>query len=387
MALPLSYNVRNLGVRWQSNALAVFGIALVVAVFVVLAAMSAGFRIALRSTGRTDNAMVVQKGATSELTSSIPRGDADRILVGERVARGTDGAPLASPETLVVANLRRAADGSLVNVSLRGVTARAFDVRGGIRIVSGRAFRPGLYEILAGEKAASLFGLRVGSQVRIQRHQWDVVGVFASEGSGFESELWGDLDVMGQEFHREEGFQSLVLRLADPRSLPSFTREIADNPGVQLEAKEERQFYEDQAGPTGRAILGLAVFVSVVMGIGAVFGAMNTMYAVVASRTREIGTLRALGFSRRAVLLAFVLESAFLASIGGMLGCLLALPAHGLTTATGGPNFAEFAFAFRITVRALAAGLGFAVIMGVCGGLLPAFRGARHSIVNALRGA
>ena len=387
MALPLSYNVRNLGVRWRTNLLAIFGIALVVAVFVVLAAMSAGFRTALRSTGRPDNAMVVQKGATSELTSSIPRGDADRILVDGRDARGSDGTPLASPEIVTVANLHRAADGSLVNVTLRGVAPRAFDVRGGVRIVSGRTFRPGLYEILAGEKAASLFGLKVGSQVKIQKNQWDVVGFFASEGSGFESELWGDLDVMTQEFHREEGYQSLVLRLKDPLSLPSFAKEIADNPGVQLEVKEERQFYEDQAGPTGRAILGLAVFVSVIMGIGAVFGAMNTMYAVVAARTREIGTLRALGFSRRSVLLAFVLESAFLALIGGSLGCLLALPADGLTTATGGPNFAELAFAFRITVQAVASGLVFAVVMGVCGGLLPALRGARLSIVNALRGA
>jgi putative ABC transport system permease protein len=387
MALPLSYNVRNLGVRWRANLLAILGIALVVAVFVVLSAVSAGFRAALRSTGRTDNAMVVQKGATSELTSSIPRGDADRILVDGRVARGADGVLLASPEILIVANLHRAADGSLVNVTLRGVTPRAFDVRGGIRIVSGRSFRPGLYEIVAGEKAAALFGLKVGSQVKIQKHPWDVVGFFASEGSGFESELWGDLDVMAQEFHREEGYQSLVLRLKDPPSLPAFANETADNPGVQLEVKEERQFYDDQAGPTGRAILGLAVFVSAIMGIGAVFGAMNTMYAVVAARTREIGTLRALGFSRRAVLLVFVLESAFLALIGGLLGCLLALPADGLTTATLGPNFAQLAFAFRITVPAVASGLVFAVVMGVCGGLLPALRGARLSIVNALRGA
>ncbi|HXK09286.1 MAG TPA: ABC transporter permease [Vicinamibacteria bacterium] len=387
MALPLSYNVRNLGVRWRANLLAILGIALVVAVFVVLAAMAAGFRNALRSTGRSDNAIVVQKGATSELTSSIPRGDADRVLVDERVVRGRDGAPLASPEIVTVANLHRAADESLVNVTLRGVGPRVFDVRGGLRIASGRTFRPGLYEILAGEKAASLFGLRVGGQVEIQKHTWDVVGVFVSDGSGFESELWGDVDVLTQEFHREGGYQSLVLRLKDARSLPAFAKAIADDPGVQLEVKEERQFYDDQAGPTGRAILGLAVFVSVVMGIGAVFGAMNTMYAVVAARTREIGTLRALGFSRRAVLVAFVLESAFLASIGGALGCLLALPADGLTTATGGPNFAELAFAFRITLQAVASGLAFAVVMGVCGGLLPALRGARLSIVNALRGA
>jgi ABC-type antimicrobial peptide transport system permease subunit len=169
--------------------------------------------------------------------------------------------------------------------------------------------------------------------------------------------------------------------------MDGFAKAIADNPAVQLEGKQERRFYEDQAGPTGKAILGLAVFVSVIMGIGAVFGAMNTMYAVVAARTREIGTLRALGFSRGAILLAFVIESAFLALIGGALGCLLAVPADGLSTATGGPNFAQLAFAFRITSQAVVSGLVFAVVMGVCGGLLPAFRAARLSIVNALRAA
>jgi ABC-type lipoprotein release transport system permease subunit len=387
MALPLSYNVRNLGVRWRVNLLAVVGIALVVAVFVSLSAMAAGFRTALRSTGRTDNAMVVQKGATSELTSGFPREAAERVLVDDRVARGADGAPLASPEIVVVANLHRVSDGGLVNVVLRGVTPRAFDVRGGIRLLSGRRFTPGLAEIMAGEKAASLFGLAVGSRVKIQKREWNVVGTFASEGSGFESELWGDLDVMAPEFHREGAYQCLVLRLKDPHDLEPLGKAIAENPGVQLEVKEERRFYEDEAGPTGRAILGLAVFVSVIMGIGAVFGAMNTMYAVVASRTKEIGTLRALGFSRRAILLAFVIESAFLALVGGVAGCVLALPANGLTTATGGPNFAELAFAFRITSAAVVSGLVFAVAMGVCGGLLPALRGARLSIVNALRAA
>jgi putative ABC transport system permease protein len=214
-----------------------------------------------------------------------------------------------------------------------------------------------------------------------------VVGVFTSEGSGFESELWGDLDVMAAEFHRQGTFQSLVVRLRDPASLPAFAGEVGDTPGVSLEAREERRFYEEQAGPTRQAILALTLFVSLVMGIGAVFGAMNTMYAVVAARTREIGTLRALGFSRIAILTAFVIESALLALTGGAFGCLLALPAGGLTTATGGPNFAELAFAFRITSPSVVAGLGFALIMGVCGGLLPALRGARLPIATALRQA
>jgi putative ABC transport system permease protein len=387
MPLPISYNLRNLRVRWRANVLAIAGIALVVAVFVALAARAAGFRGALRSTGRPDNAIVVQKGATSELVSGFKREAAERVMLDERVSRGPDGTPLASPEILVVANLPRVADGSLVNVTLRGVTSRAFDVRGGIRVIKGRRVTPGLYELLVGDKAASRFGLHVGRTVRVQKREWDVVGVFASEGSGFESELWGDLDVMASQLHREGSYQSLVLRLRDPASLDAFATDVADTPGLQVEVKQERQFYEDAAGPTGKAILGLAVFVSAVMGIGAVFGAMNTMYAVVAARMREIGTLRALGFSRRAILAAFVVESAFLALLGGLLGCALALPADGLTAATGGPNFAELAFAFRVTLQEVGAGLVFAVLMGICGGLLPALRGARLPIVNALRHA
>jgi len=385
MALPLAYNVRNLKARWQVNLLAIVGIALVVSVFVSLSAMSAGFRSVLRSTGRDDNVIVVQKGATSELTSSFPRSAAERVLVDERVARSAGGAPLASPEIVVVANLRRASDGALTNATLRGVSQAAFDVRGGISVTSGRRFNPGLCEIMVGQRAASLFGLTLGSTVRIQKRDWEVVGTFVSAGSGFESELFGDLDTMAQEFHREGIYQSLVLRLSNPAGLDDFAKQVADTAGVQLEAKQERRFYEDESGPTAKAILGLAVFVSAIMGIGAVFGAMNTMYAVVSTRTREIGTLRALGFSRRSILAAFVIESAVLALVGGALGCLLAVPVDGLTTATGGPNFSELSFAFRITLQAVSAGLVFAVVMGIGGGLLPAFRAARLTIVNALR--
>jgi putative ABC transport system permease protein len=385
MALPISYNVRNLGVRWKANLLAVFGIALVVAVFVVLFAMGAGFKQALSSTGRTDNAIVVQSGATSELTSGFTIDDAAHVLVDSRVARGADGSPLASPEIVVVANMHRVTDGSLTNVLMRGVTPRAFDVRGAIHVVSGRKFTPGLYELMAGEKTFARFGLKVGSRIKVQKRDWDVVGVFSAEGSGFESELWGDLTVMAQEFHREGGYQSLVLRLTDPSAIAAFSETVKNNPAYHLELKQERQFYDDEAGPTGKAIMGLAIFVAFVMGIGAVFGAMNTMYAIVGSRMREIGTLRALGFSRGSILVAFVTESAFLAFLGGLLGCLLALPSDGLTTATGGPNFSELAFAFRVTTKAVSWGIAFAVVMGIVGGLLPALRGARLPIVRALR--
>jgi putative ABC transport system permease protein len=387
MALPISYNVRNLRVRWQVTLLAIFGIALVVTVFVFLAAMSNGFRIALRSTGRPDNALVLQKGATSELGSGLDKGKMALMMVDSRIARGPDGQPLASGEIVVVANLTRKIDGGEVNVTIRGASLRAFDVRGGIKIVRGRAFRPGLAEVVVGARTSERFGLDIGSKVSIANQDWDVVGVFASEGSGFESEIWGDISVMSGPLKREGAYEVVVVRLADATTFDAFKKMYEEDPQIQVTVNQERKFYEDQAGPIAGALMGLAVFVSVVMGIGAVFGAMNTMYAIVAARTREIGTLRALGFSRRSILFSFVTESVFLAVIGGLLGCLLALPANGVTTATNGANFSELAFAFRITAPALFAGMLFALAMGFVGGLLPASRAARLPITSALRSA
>ncbi len=385
LGLLAAYNVRNLRVRWQVTLLAVCGVALVVAVFVFLSSMSNGFRLALRATGSDENALVVQKGSQSELTSGIPRDKATLMAVDARVARGADGQPLASPEILVVASFKRVADGADVNVSVRGVTARAFEVRGGLRFVAGRPFKSGLDEIVVGERVRERFGFDVGSRAVIQRRAWQVVGVFASQGSGFESEIWGDLDVMAEPLRRVGGYQVLVLRLSDKGQLAALQSTFADDPQLQVEVHEERAYYEKQAGPTAGALRGLAAFVSIVMGIGAIFGAMNTMYAIVAARTREIGTLRALGFSRRLILTSFVVESVTLALVGGALGCLLALPAGSLSAATGGANFSELSFAFRVTPADLLQGLVFAALMGLLGGLLPAVRAARLPITAALR--
>jgi putative ABC transport system permease protein len=253
--------------------------------------------------------------------------------------------------------------------------------------VEGRPLTPGLDEVIVGERAADRFGLALGSFVKIQKRDWKIVGIFTAEGSGFESEIWGDLNVMAGPMRREGGYQVVVVRLADPSSLEAFRKTLEDDPQLQVSVTQEREYYEAQVGGVGTALLGLSVFVAVVMGTGAVFGAMNTMYAIVAARTREIGTLRALGFSRRSVLFSFVTESVFLAFIGGVLGCILALPANGVTSATNGANFSELAFAFRITPFALGVGIAFALVMGLLGGLLPAFRAARMPITSALREA
>jgi putative ABC transport system permease protein len=387
MALPISYNIRNLRVRWQVTLLAIVGIAMVVAVFVTLAAMAAGFRIALRSTGRSDNAMIVQKGSTSEMTSGIPRNQTEMISVDNRVARDDKGQPLASPEILLVANLKRVIDNAETNVALRGVKPKALDVRGGITITQGRMFKPGLYEVIVGERIRERYGLEIGKSLRLQRRQWDVVGIFKSDGSGFENEVWGDVEVMGPAFNRTGGYQSLVVRLKDPSSLDSFAASISGNPQFQLQTAREVDYYDAQAGPVVGALMGLTWFVSIIMAIGAVVGAMNTMYAIVAARTREIGTLRALGFSRISILTSFVLESLVLAVVAGIIGCLLALPANNLSGSTGQVTFSDLSFAFRVTPPTLVMGMTFAVIMGFVGGLLPAVRAARMPITAALREA
>src|SRR5437588_10766868 len=388
MALPLTYNFRNLRVRWKVTLLAIVGIGLVVVVFVALLSMASGFQIALRSTGSEQNAIVVQQGSTAELSSSVSSEQANLIADDPRVARAQDGSSLASPEFVTIVALPHRIDGALVNVTLRAVTPKAFAVRNGITMVQGRSFRPGLYEIIVGKRAQErMRGLDLGSKVNLMRRDFEVVGVFTAEGSSFESEIWGDLEAMGSAFNRAGAQNSLTLRLADPGGLAGFNRDLRANPRFQLEAKQERQFYEDQAGPFSRFLLALAIFVSIVMGIGALFGAMNTMYAIVAARTREIGTLRALGFSRLNILATFVLESTSLALVGGLLGCLIALSFNGFGAATFGPNMSEIAFAFRITPRDLLAALMFTLSMGILGGLLPALRAARLPITSALREA
>ena len=386
MALPLSYNVRSLYIRRRLTMLAVGGITLVIAVLIVLIAMANGFRVALSATGSPLNAIVTQRGSRSELSSSITRDSAQVLSDDPRVMKDANGRALLSPELVVVANMRRK-DGADINVTVRGVSPMAFTVRTGITVTDGRSFQPGLYEVIVGRKIFErIEGVEIGRSFKLQRRDWKIVGVFDANGSGFESEIWGDVDVIGPTFNRG-GYHSVTLRMRDPSMISALNSELAHNPRMQVQAVQERKYYEDQSGVVSGQLLGLAVFVAIVMGIGAVFGAMNTMYALVAARTREIGTLRALGFSKVSILTAFVAESTCLAIVGGALGCLLALPADGMTSAAMGTNFAEISFAFRISGTSLVVGMVLAVLMGVAGGVLPAFRAARMPITSALRDA
>ena len=389
MALPLTYNIRNLRQRWKVTLLAIVGIGLVVAVFVTLLAMESGFKIALRSTGSPMNGIVTQRGSTSELTSWLAVADAQVISVDPHVARDGAGKPLASCEVVILANKPRRSDGQPANITMRAVQPAAFNVRSNVKIVEGRNFSPGLYEVIVGKKIADrVTGLNIGDTITVQRHNFKVVGLFTADGSSFESEIWGDYDALAPAIGRNSGCSSLTVRMSNPATLSDFDKQVRANPRVQLEVDSEPKYYEDQAGPVAGALLGLAAFVAVVMGIGAVFGAMNTMYAIVAQRTREIGTLRALGFSRLSILVSFVMESVLLALIGGALGCLLAFTMNGYTAGTGQTqSFSEMAFAFKITPPVLIFGMGFAVLMGFVGGLLPAFRASRMAITRALREA
>jgi putative ABC transport system permease protein len=351
--------------------------------------MASGFRIALAATGSDDNGIVVQRGSGSELTSWMPRNDANTVAVDSRVARGADGQPLAACDVVVITGKPRRTDGEMTNITVRAVQQRAFLVRRGIKVVEGRNFQPGLNEIIVGKRAAErVAGFDLGKDVWMQKRNWKIVGIFTAEGSSFESEIWGDYDVMNTAFQRGGGCESLTVRLTNKDVLAQFDKDIRANPQMQLQMQSEKKYYEDQAGPIAAALLGLAAFVAIVMGIGAVFGAMNTMYGIVASRTREVGTLRALGFSRFSILFSFLFESVLLAFAGGLLGCLLALPMNGFTGATGNTaSFSELAFAFRVTPPLLIAGVVFAVVMGFFGGLLPAVRAARLPITSALREA
>jgi putative ABC transport system permease protein len=390
MALPLVYNLRNVRVRWRVSALAVLGIALVVAVFAVLLAMSEGFSQALRSTGHRDNAIVVQRGVASELMSQVHLDERNRILTDARIARDPAGRVLGSWETLTVMPLPRATDGRRSNVALRVVPPVAFDVHDGITILEGRRFTPGLDEVIVGRRIVGrVRGLRVGSTIRYRQRPLQVVGVFASAGAAFESEIWGDYDTLNALIRRRSAdSSSLLLRMKDPAEIPAFDRWLRSQPGLTLVALSEARYFENQAGYVSTSLKALAAFVALVMGTGAVFGAMNTLYAIVAARTREIGTLRALGFSRRAILGSFMVESTALALAGGALGCLLAFGVHGYSTGTANlQSLTEVAYAFRITPRILGLALGFALVLGLLGGALPAVRAARLPIADAVREA
>ena len=388
MKIPLVYNARSVLQRPLSTAFTALGIGLVVAVFIGMLALATGFRTALIRTGSDRNVAVLRRGADSELSSGIGREDASIIAASPHVAVGADGRPLVSPEVYVLVPLQRpGADTNAVgNVVVRGVSPAAWEVRLNIRVSEGRRPETGRAEICIGEKIAGRFvNTEVGGTLRFAGRDWSVVCHFTAAGSAFESEIWGENEQFMPVF-RGDVFQVIAFRLTDPAAFPEAKRVLEGDQRLGVDVHRESEFYAAQSQLLGRILRILAYLITTIMAVGAVFGAVNTMYAAVASRAPEIAVLLTLGFRPRSVLASFLVESALIAAIGGVIGGLLALPINGIVTSTTNwASFSEIAFSFRVTPGLLLSGFVFAVIMGVVGGFFPAWRAARVPVVQALR--
>ena len=386
MRIPLIYNVRSLLRRPVSSAMTALGIALVVAVFIAMLALAHGFQMALVRTGSPDNVLVLRKGADSELSSGIGRDNAAIIAALPQIATGTDGRPLASPEVFVPMSLASASGGGSQLVVARGVTTRAFEVRRSVHITVGRMFTPGRDEVIIGSAIApSLAHSAVGDTIHFGGRGWLVAGHFGAGGSAFESEIWGQNEQL-MPVLRGEFFQVVVFRLKSPALFDAARRTLENDPRLQVDGHRESDFYAAQSLALRTILSFLAWFITGIMAIGAVFGAINTMYAAVASRTGEIAVLLTLGFKPRSILASFLTEATFLALVGGLLGCLVALPINGIVTSTTNwTSFSMIAFSFLVTPRILAFGVAFSLVMGVVGGFFPARRASRMPVVQAIR--
>ena len=388
MAIPVSYIARNLFARRLTTALTAGGMALVVYVFATVLMLAAGLEKTLVSTGRDDNVLVIRRGAQTEVQSGIDRQQAAVIESLPEIAVDAGDVRLVSKEPVVLINLPKRATGKPANVVIRGITAAGLALRSQVKIVEGRMFRPGTAEVIAGRAIADNFrGAGLGETVRFASRDWTVVGVFDGGRTGFDSEIWGDAEQMLQAFRRN-GFSAVIFRLADPARFDAVKAALEDDPRLTVEAKRETKFYADQSQALANFISYLGTGISIIFSIGAIIGAMITMYASVASRTSEIGTLRALGFSRSAILTAFLGESLLLGLCGGVIGVAAAsvMQAFSIST-TNFQTFAEIAFSFALTPKIVVVSLVFSLVMGFVGGFLPAARAARLKIVDALRAA
>jgi ABC-type antimicrobial peptide transport system permease subunit len=387
-AIPISYIARNLFARKLTTVLTAGGMALVVYVFATVLMLAAGLEETLVATGQPDNVIVIRKGSQTEVQSGIDRASAAIVETMPGIATGQDGQRLLSKEPVVLINLPKRETGSPSNVVIRGVTEQGLVLRPQVKIVEGRMFRPGTSEIIAGRAIAQGFrGAGIGETLRFAQRDWTVVGVFDAGRTGFNSEIWGDAEQLLQAFRRL-GFSALIFRLADADRFDAMKQAIEGDQRLQLEVKPEQRFYADQSEGLSKFISYLGTTISIIFSIGAIIGAMITMYASVASRTAEIGTLRALGFSRTAILIAFLGESLLLGLVGGVVGLAAASFMQMVPISTTNfQTFSEIAFTFTLTPFIVVASLGFAVFMGFVGGFLPAARAARLSIVDALRAA
>ncbi|SAL38414.1 multidrug ABC transporter permease [Caballeronia cordobensis] len=386
MAIPVSYVARNLWARRLTTMLTAGGLALVVFVFATVLMLDAGLKKTLVSTGERDNVVVIRKGAETEIQSAIDRNQANVMEMHPSVAMNGDGAPLASKETVVLISLTKLGTNTPANVVIRGVSPMGVQLRPQVQLTAGRMFRSGSSEIIVGSSIAKGFGgTRIGDHLRFAQRDWTVVGHFDAGGSGFDSEIWGDVDQLMQSFRRTS-YSSMVVRLARSDAFERFRADIDVDPRLADEAKREQVFYGDQSKALSSFINILGITLSTIFSIAAMIGAMITMYASVANRVAEIGTLRALGFKRFDVLGAFLLEALLLGLVGGIagLGCAALMQFASFST-TNFQTFADLSFRFILTPSVIARTLAFSLVMGLVGGFLPALRASRMNIVDALR--
>jgi ABC-type antimicrobial peptide transport system permease subunit len=387
MALPVAYSYNNLLARKVTTALGAGGIALVVLIFMAVLMLAHGLETTLKSTGSPENAIILRSGANAELVSSVDREAAAIIKTQAEVATGPDGSPIAGSEMNVIVNIPRRRDGQPSNVLVRGVAPESVQMRP-IEIVEGRMWRPGLSEVIAGSLISEKYrGCGIGESVKMGGREWTVVGIFEAGGTGFESEIWGDVEQVMAAINRST-FSSVTVRLKDPSTLGALKERLESDKRLNVQVKSELEFYEEQSAQTAAFIYFMGLFITVVFSIAAILAAMLTMLATISHRTAEIGTLRALGYPRRSILMAFVLESTLLGLAGGVAGVL---PGFFLTqvsfSTTNWVSFSEVAWKLSLSPRIVLWSFVFAGIMGLLGGLLPAFRASRIPITDALANA
>jgi putative ABC transport system permease protein len=385
MAIPLKYNIGNLMSRKVSAVMTVLGIGIVIAVMVAMMALYNGVQQALVSSGSKENLMVLREGAQTESTSAVSR-DKYRIIESlPGIEQGADRRPIVSPELVVIFKLARYDNATGSNVNVRGVTPKALEIRPYIKLVDGRMFRSGVNEVIVSERMRKRFvNMNIGESFKSGTQTWTVVGVFDADGTSFDSEIWADVEILALAQKRTE-YSSVLLKPVDAAAFRAIADAISTDTRLKLQTKSEYKYYDDQTS----GLLGIRILVTIVtffMVLGAILGAMNTMFSAIASRKRELATMRALGFKRRDVLLSVVIESIVVSGIAGIVGVLLALPVNGIATGTANfITFSEVAFNFNISPRVALFAVGLAIVAGVIGGLLPAISAARLPITRALR--
>ena len=385
MAIPVSYNLRNLVVRKTTTIMTALGITLTVAVLLSVLALVNGLQTAFQSSGNPLQILVMRKGSNAELSSGVTRQVFQDLKSMAGIAR-ENGQPMASLEMVTVINLPSIDSPEGMNVTLRGILPLGIEMRDGLKLQDGRWFRAGQREVVVGKSIARRYpGAQLGKKLRFGRGEWEVVGVMDGGQSSVNSEIFGDLNQTSSDFNRADGLSSVLVRATDAATVPALINSLNDDRRLGVVAQTEKDYYDSQTS-SGAVLQYLGLFISVIMAVGSSFAAMNTMYAAVARRAREIGTLRVLGFSRGSILTSFLLESVLLSVLGGLLGCVLVLPLNNITTGVGSfVTFSEISFNFRVSPEIMAAGVAFALVMGTLGGLFPARNAANKEILTALR--